>query len=170
MASYLAAIPILRADGPGADISAARAYRYKYGFGVNWEQEVAKTVGMFSRLGWTDGRDETWTFTDADWTASLGARVAGEEWRRPHDTVGLAGVVSGASRDNQEFLEAGGLDMLDGDGALHYGPEKVLETYYDTHIWKSVHVTLDYQFVTNPAFNRDRGPVSIFGVRLHWEI
>jgi high affinity Mn2+ porin len=96
--------------------------------------------------------------------------VKGVAWHRPDDTFGLAGIVSGASRDNQKFLEAGGTDMLDGDGALSYGPEKVLETYYDFQIWKTIHATLDYQFVTDPAFNRARGPVSIFGVRLHWEL
>ena len=169
MASYTAAIPILEADGVGADISAARAYRYKYGFGLNWEQEVAKNVGMFSRLGWNDGHNESWTFTDVNWTASLGMSVNGEGWRRSGDTFGLAGVVSGASRDNREFLEAGGLDMLDGDGALNYGCEKVLEMYYDFQIYKNVHGTPDYQFVIDPAFNRDRGPVSVFGARFHWE-
>ena len=169
MASYAAAIPILEANGAGADISAARAFRYKYGFGLNWEQEIARNAGLFSRLGWNDGHEEAWTFTDANWTASLGVSVKGEEWHRPGDTFGLAGVVSGASRENQKFLEAGGLDMLDGDGALNYGCEKILETYYNFKIWKTVHITLDYQFITDPTFNRDRGPVSVFGARLHWE-
>ncbi|MGC9941350.1 MAG: carbohydrate porin [Verrucomicrobiota bacterium] len=169
MASYPAATAILLAEGPDADISPARAYRYKYGFGLNWEQEIAKDVGMFSRLGWNDGHEETWTFTDANWSVSMGASVNGEIWRRPDDTFGLAGVVSGASSDNQKYLEAGGLDMLDGDGALTYGPEKVLEAYYDFKIWKTIHAALDYQFVTDPAFNQARGPVSILGARLHWE-
>jgi high affinity Mn2+ porin len=169
MASYQAAIPILVKNGPGADISAARAFRYKYGFGLNWEQEIAKNIGMFSRLGWTDGHNETWTFTDADYSASLGVSVKGKAWRRPNDTFGLAGIVSGASSGNREFLQAGGTDMLDGDGALNYGWEKILETYYDFQICKAVHVALDYQFVTDPAFNRDRGPVSVFGARAHWE-
>jgi hypothetical protein len=89
---------------------------------------------------------------------------------RSDDTFGLAGVLSGASHQNQEFLEAGGLGILAGDGALTYGSEKVVETYYDLPIWKIIHVALDYQFVSNPAFNRDRGPVSVFGARLHWEL
>ncbi|MGD0813990.1 MAG: carbohydrate porin [Verrucomicrobiota bacterium] len=171
MASYNAATSLLLAspDNGEADIAAARAYRYKYGFGLNWEQEVAKSVGMFSRLGWNDGHEEAWTFTDVNWTASLGVSVKGEAWRRPDDTFGLAGVVSGASRQNQQFLEAGGTDMLDGDGALNYGCEKVLEAYYNFKIYKNIHSTLDYQFITDPAFNRDRGPVSVFGVRVHWE-
>jgi len=171
MASYSAATALLLSNPNSveADISAARAFRYKYGFGLNWEQEVAKNVGLFSRLGWNDGHEEAWTFTDANWSASLGVSVKGEAWRRPDDTFGVAGVVSGASRDNQKFLEAGGTDMLDGDGALTYGWEKILETYYDFKIWKTVHASVDYQFITNPAFNQDRGPVSVFGARLHWE-
>ena len=170
MASYQAATAILLANGPGADLSTARGYRYKHGFGLNWEQEVAKNVGVFSRLGWNDGQEQGWMFSDVGYAASLGVSVKGEGWRRPDDTFGLAGIVSGASSDNQQFLKAGGLDMLDGDGGLNYGPEKVLETYYDFKIWKSLHGAVDYQYVVNPAFNRDRGPVSIFGARLHWEL
>jgi high affinity Mn2+ porin len=170
MASYQAATSILLANGAGTDISAARAYRYKYGFGLNWEQEVAKNIGMFSRLGWNDGHNEGMTFTDANWSASLGVSVKGDSWNRPDDTFGLAGIVSGASRDNQKFLQAGGLDLLDGDGALSYAPEIVVETYYDFDIWKNIHFALDYQFITDPAFNSDRGPVSVCGARLHWEL
>lgn len=169
MASYTAATAILQQYGPQADISAARAYRYKYGFGLNWEQEVANNIGMFSRLGWNDGHEEAWTFTDVNWTASLGLSVKGAAWHRPDDTYGLAGVISGASRANQKFLEAGGQDMLDGDGALTYGWEKVLETYYDIALWKAIHAALDYQYIVDPAFNHERGPVSVFGARLHWE-
>ena len=169
MASYPAATAILQANGAGANISAAQAYRYKYGFGLNWEQEVAKNVGMFSRLGWNDGREEGWAYTDANWTASLGLSVKGEAWHRADDTFGVAGIVSGASSDNQKFLRAGGLGILAGDGALGYSPEKVLETYYDFQICKNAHFALDYQFIDDPAFNHDRGPVSVFGARLHWQ-
>jgi high affinity Mn2+ porin len=171
MATYSAATVLLLAnpDNVESDIAAARAFRYKYGFGLNWEQEIVKNVGMFSRLGWNDGREETWTFTDANTSASLGVSVDGDAWRRSGDTVGIAGVVSGASPENQRFLEAGGVDMLDGDGALTYGPEEVLETYYDRQIARNIHATIDYQFIDDPAFNRDRGPVSVFGIRLHWQ-
>ena len=169
MATYAAATAILKENGSGADIAAARAYRYKYGFGLNWEQEVMKNVGMFSRLGWNDGQEETWTFTDIDYSASMGVSVKGAGWGRSDDTFGLAGIAGGASHANQEFLEAGGTDMLDGDGALNYGWEKVLETYYDFKIWKSLHGAADYQYIVNPAFNRDRGPVNVFGGRLHCE-
>ncbi|HTD40216.1 MAG TPA: carbohydrate porin [Mucilaginibacter sp.] len=175
-ASYQVATAILLANPPDPNIGqgsgvtipgAARGFRHKYGFGLNWEQEVSKNVGLFSRLGWTDGHNDTWTFTDADWSASMGISVKGSAWHRRGDTFGLAIIISGASRDNQQFLKAGGTDMLSGDGTLNYSPEKALETYYDFQIWKTVHATLDYQFVTNPAFNRDRGPVNVFGIRAH---
>jgi high affinity Mn2+ porin len=81
----------------------------------------------------------------------------------------LAGVLSGISKAEQEFFAAGGLGILAGDGNLNYGWEKILETYYDCRVWKTVHVALDYQFITDPAFNRARGPVSVFGARVHWE-
>jgi high affinity Mn2+ porin len=152
-----------------ADIQATRAYRYKYGFGVNLEQELVKNVGGFTRLGWSDGQSEAWVFSDVDYTATAGLSIKGEWWGRPDDTLGLAGVANGLSHVHQEFFEAGGTGILAGDGALNYGWEKILETYYDCQIWKAVHAAVDYQFITDPAFNRDRGPVSVFGARLHWE-
>jgi high affinity Mn2+ porin len=152
-----------------ADIIATRAYRTKYGFGLNVEQEVCTNVGVFSRLGWSDGRDEAWAFSDVDRTATLGVSVKGAPWHRSDDTFGLAGVLNGISRVHQEFFEAGGRGILAGDGKLTYGLEKILETYYDIGVWKTIHATVDYQFITDPAFNRDRGPVSVIGARLHWE-
>jgi high affinity Mn2+ porin len=166
MGSYQAAL-----ENPTrpADILATRDYRFKYGFGLNAEQELTRGVGVFTRLGWSDGHTEAWTFADVDRTATVGVSVRGESWRRPNDTFGLAGVLNGISRVHQAFFEAGGAGILGGDGALNYGWEKILETYYDFQVWKTIHGALDYQFVSNPAFNRDRGPVSILGARLHWE-
>ena len=169
MADYSAATAILLANGPGADISAARMYRCKYGFGLNWEQEITKDIGVFSRLGWNDDQEEGWMFSDVGHAASLGISVNGESWYRPNDTFGLAGVISGISKSAQEFFQAGGLGILAGDGNLNYSPEKVMETYYSFQVWKSIYVSLNYQFVYDPAFNQARGPVSVFGARLHWE-
>jgi high affinity Mn2+ porin len=169
MAPYPAATAILKADGPNGDWQAARSFRYKYGFGLNWEQELTKNVGLFSRLGWNDGHEEAWVFTDANWSASLGTSLKGEPWHRPDDVVGIAGIASGASPEQQRFLEAGGTGILDGDGALSYAPEGVLESYYDAKVGKNLRLAFDYQFVANPAFNTDRGPVSIFALRLHYE-
>jgi high affinity Mn2+ porin len=169
MAKYTDATAILQADGPGADWQAARAYNYKYGFGLNMEQEIVKGVGVFSRLGWNDDQTEGWMFSDVGHAASMGLSLNGELWWRPDDTFGLAGVANGISKDAQEFFAAGGTGILAGDGNLNYGWEKILETYYSFKIWRTIYGTVDYQFITNPAFDTARGPVSVFAARLHWE-
>ena len=166
MGSYQAAL-----DAPGrpANIMATRAYRSKRGIGLNLEQEIAKNVGVFSRLGWSDGNNEAWVFADVDYAASLGVSLAGERWHRAGDTFALAGVVSGISRVHQKFFAAGGTGILGGDGALSYGTERLVETYYDAQLAKGLHAALDCQLVAHPAYNRARGPVSVFAVRLHAE-
>jgi high affinity Mn2+ porin len=166
MGSYQAAL-----DSPirPAEIEATREYRYKYGFGLNVEQELAKNLGAFTRLGWSDGQNEAWTFADVDRTFTLGLSFKGEFWARKDDTVGIAGVFNAATTVHHEFFAAGGTGILAGDGTLTYGIEKDLEVYYDFQVWKTIHTTIDYQLVTNPAFNRDRGPISVFAARLHWE-
>ena len=169
MGSYQAAVDEAISSGQPADPTASREYRYKYGFGLNWEQELVKNVGVFSRLGWSDGHSEGWVFADVDRTATAGLCVKGEAWHRPDDTVAIAGVLNGLSQVHQDFFAYGGTGILAGDGRLNYGWEKIIETYYDFKVWKTVHTSLDYQFIDNPAFNRDRGPVSVVGARLHWE-
>jgi high affinity Mn2+ porin len=143
-------------------------YHLKYGFGVNAEQELLEGLGVFTRVGWSDGHTDSWMFTDVDRTASFGVSIKGGRWKRPEDTVGLAGVLNGLSRVHQEYFAAGGTGILVGDGTLSYGWEKAMEVYYDAHVWKSLHAAVDYQFIVNPAYNRDRGPVSVLGARIHW--
>jgi high affinity Mn2+ porin len=162
--SYKAALSI-----PGADISKTFAHRHSFGFGLNAEQEITKNIGVFSRVGWNDGHNEAWMYTDIDHSGSLGVSVKGDAWRRSGDVAALAVVVSGITKVNQQYLKAGGTGILDGDGNLNYAPEFALEAYYDHAFPRQIHWTLDYQFVANPAFNRDRGPVSVFGTRIHWE-
>ncbi len=158
-------------DNPalGGDITLTRDYRYKYGFGLNLEQELTKGVGAFMRLGWSDGKTEAWAFSDVDRAASLGLSINGDFWGRPGDTVGMAGALNGISDIHQQFFAAGGTGILAGDGALTYGIEHVAEGYYDFQIWKTLHATVDYQYIGNPAFNRDRGPISVISARVHWE-
>ena len=165
MGSYQEAI-----DNPirPADIKATREYRHKFGFGLNLEQEIVKNVGAFLRLGWSDGRTEAWSFNDVDRAATLGVSIKGTGWNRPEDTFGFAGIVEGLTGVHREFFAAGGTGILAGDGNLSYSAEKILETYYDFQIWKNLHGAADYQFISAPAFNRDRGPVSVLGARLHW--
>jgi high affinity Mn2+ porin len=169
MGNYGQATEEAESSGLPADITATRAYRFKYGFGLNLEQEIFKNVGVFSRIGWSDGSSEAWVFSDVDHSATAGLSIKGEFWQRPDDVVGFAGALNGLSHVHREFLEAKGTGILAGDGALDYGLEKSLETYYDCAVWKTVHAALDYQFIEDPAFNRDRGPVSVFAARIHWE-
>ena len=168
--AYSDATPILLANGPNADISPAQSYHYAFGVGLNWEQEITRDIGAYSRLGWNDGQSQALEYSDANWSTSFGLSIKGGVWNRPDDTVGFGGVISGLSRHNQEFLSAGGLGIELGDGALNYGAEKAFETYYSFQIWKGVRSTLDYQFVSNPGANRDRGTVSVFGIRMHEEL
>jgi len=169
MGSYQDAVDNAARTGLPADIVATRDYRFKYGFGLNAEQELTKAIGVFTRLGWSDGHTEAWTFADVDRTATLGVSIKGDSWHRPDDVLGVAGIANGLSHVHQEFFEAGGTGILAGDGALNYGWEKIVETYYDFQIWKGIRGALDVQYIENPAFNRDRGPVTVFGARVHWE-
>ncbi len=153
----------------GGNILATRAWRRKFGFGLNAEQEIAPDLGVFLRAGWNDGQNQTWMFTDVDRTISTGLSLKGRAWGRAEDTIGVAGVVNGISLDHRRFLAVGGTGITVGDGSLNYAPEILLETYYDARLPWRTHAMLDFQFVTNPAYNRDRGPVPIVGARLHWE-
>src|SRR6516165_4923752 len=47
-------------------IQNTRSYRYKYGFGVSFDQALTQDVGFFGRLGWNDGHSESWAFTECD--------------------------------------------------------------------------------------------------------
>lgn len=158
-------------DNPSlnADITLTREYRFKYGFGLNLEQELVKGIGAFSRLGWSDGHTEAWMYSDVDYAASLGLSVNGGFWHRTNDTFGVASILNGATPIHREFFAIGGTGILAGDGKLNYSLEQVVETYYDFAIYKTLHGAFDYQFVNHPAFNRDRGPVSILSARLHWD-
>jgi high affinity Mn2+ porin len=168
--TYQAATAILLADGPNADIAPGQAYHSAFGFGLNWEQEITKRIGVYSRLGWNDGQTQALEYSDANWSASLGFSLKAGAWNRPEDTIGFGSVISGLSRHNQEFLNAGGLGIELGDGKLNYSPEIAVETYYNFQVWKGIQSTIDYQFVANPGANMDRGPVSIFAIRMHEEL
>jgi high affinity Mn2+ porin len=161
------AIVLAEETGGTPNTALVRHYASRIGFNVNFEQQVVPNVGAFGRFGWADGNYEPYEFTDVDRTASLGTQLAGKLWGRPDDTFGLAGVVNGISAPHIAYLNAGGLGILVGDGQLpHPGCEQIMETYYSFPLGK-VQATADYQFIVNPAYNRDRGPVSVLTMRLH---
>jgi high affinity Mn2+ porin len=143
--------------------------RVKYGFGLNAEQELAPSLRAFGRLGWNDGANESYAYTEIDRTAEVGADLGGKWWHRSRDKVGAAFVVNGISGDHRRYLALGGLGFILGDGGLNYGLERIFETYYTAHIWRGVSVAADYQHVDNPGYNRDRGPASVVGFRIHVE-
>ena len=158
------------ANGVTGGIDDTHALRNTWGVGLNLDQRITPSLGAFSRIGWNSGQNESFEFTDSNWTATFGASLQGTRWKQPADVLGAAFITSGASLANQAYLAAGGIGILTGDGALNYRPEKNIEVYYDHPFFARVHATLDYQFVANPAFNHDRGPIpAIFGFRLHYE-
>ena len=162
------AVQLAMATGQTPSVAAVRRYQGRAGVSFNMEQEVLGGLGVFARGGIADGRFETYEFADIDRTITAGAALNGTLWGRPKDTLGVAGVVNGISAAHQRYLAAGGLGILVGDGRLpHPGPEEILEAYYELAAGGPARITLDYQLVDNPAYNRDRGPVSIFAVRLH---
>ena len=139
----------------------------KYGFGVNLEQELPHHVRGFARWGWNEGQHESYVYTEVDETIQLGADLAGNSWHRWQDKLGGVFVSNGISADHQKYLALGGLGFLLGDGALNYGRENIVESYYNAHVWRGIFAGVDLQLVNNPGYNRDRGPVLAPGFRFH---
>ena len=162
--SYFAANP----DGNLVGAEAIRHLRNKFGGSVNFEQAITGDIGAFLRASLSDGRTEAYDFTDVDRSLSLGLSANGNRWGRAADTIGAAFVVNALSKAHKDYFADGGVGILVGDGKLvNAGPEQIVETYYSAGIYRGVEVTGDYQLVNHPAYNVDRGPVSIFAIRLH---
>jgi high affinity Mn2+ porin len=151
------------------NVMLTESYRFRYGFGLSWDQEITKDFGIFGRLGWSNGQTETWAYTPIDETASLGMVLKGKRWCRPNDEIGLAGAINGLSDAHRDYLAAGGLDFSIGDGKLNYSPEEIMEVYYLIEIHKGIQFTVDFQEINNMAYNRDRGAVAVGSMRLHLE-
>jgi high affinity Mn2+ porin len=167
MGSFEDAIQLAAMTGGPAMISAVREYQSRGGISMNLEQQLMPNVGFFARAGWANGDIEPYEFTDIDRTVAAGLSISGKQWRRDDDTFGIAGVVNGISKEHQAFLNAGGLGILVGDGQLpNPGTERILETYYSFPVLYA-RMSLDYQLIVNPGYNRDRGPASVFGFRVH---
>lgn len=158
----------LELDPTSPDITKTeKSGRIKYGFGVNAEQDLNDFMGMFFRASWDDGHTETWAYTEIDRTASLGLVANGSRWNRKNDNIGLATVVSGLSNAHRDYLKAGGLGFELGDGHLNYGLENVTELYYSFALKDNLFISGAYQFIVNPGYNKDRGPLNVFSLRVH---
>lgn len=170
MGAYTDALALGRATGTTPDVSLVRHYRSRPGGSLNVEQGLTDDLGFFLRASGNDGSKESYEFTDINDSLSTGLSLKGASWDRKEDSVGAAFEIAGISKDAQAYFAAGGLGILVGDGQLpHYANETVFETYYDAQLMKGLHAALDYQFIANPGYNPDRGPVSVFGFRLHGE-
>ncbi len=145
--------------------------RTKVGFGVNIQQKLCRHVGLFARIGWDNGQSEAWSYTEIDRTVSVGILTEPDLFGRKYDTFGIGGAVDGLSNAHRAYLASGGYGFIIGDGKLpHYGLESVLETFYSFRVNKLLALSADYQFVINPAYNMDRGPIDVFGIRAHVSI
>lgn len=168
---YGASIRSAILNGGAPDITSTRQNgTLKYGFGINAEQEITASLGVFARLGWNDGKTESFAFTAIDRLATGGISVTGKTWKRPNDTVATEFTASGISGVHASYLAAGGYDFLIGDGSLRYGPEYIWESYYSARIIPGFFIGFDLQHVSNPAYNQDRGPLWIPSLRLHLEL
>ena len=167
---------ILKAkDSPNSripDIISTRQYgRHKLGMGINVSQQLNETIGIFARVGWNDGKNETWCYTETDQTLSLGVSFNGKKWKRENDNAGIGFIVNGLSQYHKLYLEDGGLGFELGDGKLNYSNECAAELYYSFKpVTSTIFFTGDYQFIINPGFNKDRGPANVLSFRLHIEL
>ena len=141
----------------------------KYGFGVNFEQPLTNWIGLFGRWGWNEGQHESYAYTEADQIWQIGVGGNGSRWGRRLDRLGLVYASNGISDDHAEYLGYGGLGFLLGDGKLNYGREHIIEGYYTLHLWRGIYPAFDLQYLVNPGYNRDRGPVIVPSLRLHLE-
>ena len=170
ISDYNDAVALALVTGLPANIAAVRKAAWKSGYSLNIQQALSEELGFFARATLNDGSKEGGEFTDMGSSFLTGLSLKGTSWSRADDTVGLAFETGGVSKSAQRFFDLGGLGILVGDGRLtNYDRENIVETYYDAQVIKGIEATFDYQFIANPAYNADRGPVSVLGVRLHGE-
>jgi hypothetical protein len=152
------------------DLCWVRRPNAKVGIGVFGEQYIAKDIGVFSRAMYADGETEVDSYTSTDRSATFGTMAKGSLWSRPKDVAGFGVNFGWISAPHANYLRLGGIDGFIGDGFIHRGTESSFDAFYSVYIPRSsLWVTGDYQRITNPAFNTDRGPLNVFSVRIHGE-
>jgi high affinity Mn2+ porin len=169
MGRYNDAVNLAQQTGSTPDTSQVRQYASRRGIALNLEQELAPDLGFFARASMNDGSKEAFDFTDINQSVAAGFSLSGDRWGRHKDKLGVAFVVNGLSKSARRYFENGGMGVLVGDGAMNYGREQIAEIYYNWAVMPHVTVGLDYQYIIHPAYNRDRGPVSVAAARLHLE-
>lgn len=171
MGSYADALQLAKQTNTTPETALVRRFSSRPGVAINVEQEVSSDLGAFARASMNDGSKEAFDFTEINQSIAAGLSLRGDRWGHHDDTFGFAAVANGLSGDARNYFAAGGIGILIGDGHLNYGSEKIMETYYSysVHALDHLTLTLNYQYVVNPGYNQDRGPVNIFGVRVHKE-
>lgn len=156
--------------GIAPNITDSREYgRSKWGFYFYYENNI-KWLHQFIKSSWNDGQNESWAFTEIDRSFSTGLSFDGIKWKRKNDHAGIAYVINNISNSHKDYLAKGGYGFLIGDGKLNYSAENIIELYYSYNILNKIFISPDYQFIWNPAYNKDRGPVHIISLRLHIEL
>ena len=169
MAAYADAVRVGQTTGQTPDVALVRRRSSRSGATLNVEQALSANVGVFARLGVNQGGEEAYEFTEINNSVSAGLSVKGGAWRRPDDAVGLALVTNGLSSAARDYFVAGGLGILIGDGRLNYGREQIAEAYYAFRVSPHLTLSFDVQRIVHPAYNRDRGPATVVGLRAHGE-
>ncbi len=162
------------AQGTQAINNVRTNYQYKTGVGIHGEQALTKDLGIYARAFTSDGHTETMSFTEADNSISVGMGMNGTSWARPHDSIGVSMMQNGLSSFRRSYLQAGGVSYFIGDYAgpgqtISYRPERIGEVYYNATVIKNVLAGLNFQHISNPAYNSARGPVNILSFRIHAE-
>ena len=167
MGSYADAIALAAMTGGPADISAVRQYRSRGGVSMKIEQEISSDLGAFVRAGAANATSSpTSSVTStARWRPGLrsrgrdgGGRTTRSDWPAwstefPASTkpssMPVGSVSSSAMANCRIPVSNRSSRRITNSPIGQWG------------------VTFDYQFIVNPAYNRDRGPVSVLGMRLH---
>ncbi|QQX84814.1 carbohydrate porin [Cupriavidus necator] len=169
MGAFSDAIGFGMANNTTPDVADVRREHAKSGVGVTLVQQVTDSLGMFARASLSDDKTETYAFTEIGRQVSAGGVLKGDAWGRARDALGVAVAINMLGPNHRNYLAAGGQGAFLGDGALRYGPEQILEIYYSFQPVKYLSISPDFQYVRNPGYNRDRGPVKFYGVRFHGE-
>lgn len=167
MGSYPNALALGQQTGTPPDLAATRVPRDKSGLALGFEQALHRDVGVFARASINSGKAETFAFTEIDQSLSLGTQIMGTSWGRAQDQVGIAIAQNGLSSSHRNYLAAGGLGFFLGEGQLNYRPEQILEAYYRWEALKGVELSAGAQWINNPGYNADRGPVRLWSLRVH---
>ncbi|MGH9467583.1 MAG: carbohydrate porin [Terriglobales bacterium] len=160
--AYAEHAPLGRYATAGLNVEGDHRWRWKPGGGLSADARLTRHLRAGIRLGVNDDQVEEYAYTEAGNTAS-----AGLAWQGGASRWGMAVASNGISAAHAAYLARGGEGFLLGDGGLAYGREWISEAYYLRRLRPHVQWGPDLQLIGNPGYNRARGPVWVFGLRMH---